>query len=101
MLMPMPRKTGTRRIEVRCAAIANHLVEFEVKVSGHDLEARERFIDVVVGVGQDRLLGCVRSVGAEVVVHRHVLQGAGRSVVERIVFDLLACCVDAPLPHFV
>ena len=39
-------------MEVGGAAIANHPVEFEVEVSGHHLEAGQRFVDVVVGVGE-------------------------------------------------
>ena len=88
-------------IKVRCAAIANHLVELQMEVSRDDLEAGQRFVDVVVGVGQHRLLRCVSSVGAQIVVHRHALHRAGRRVIQRVVLHLLACRVHAPLPNLI
>src|SRR5580704_13548438 len=69
-------------------AIAEHLVEVHVKVSGDDLEAGYGFEDIVVGVGEYGLLGETIAVGAEVVVDGHALHGSGRRVVERVVLDL-------------
>ena len=53
MLMPMPRKTRhPTGVIVEGLAIAKHLVEVHVKVSGDDLEAGYGFEDIVVGVGE-------------------------------------------------
>src|ERR1700722_15806321 len=50
--------------------------------SGEHFESRPRFEDVIVGISQDRLLGSLVAMRAQIVVDGHVLHGSGRRVVE-------------------
>ena len=87
--------------DVGGVVVANHLVELEMEVAGDGFESGDGLVDVVVRVGHHGLLRGVVAGWAQVVVDGHVLHGAGRRVVERVVLDLFARHVDAAVPDLV
>ena len=84
-----------RRLVIQVVAIAELLVEIQMEMAGHDLVAGQRLEDIVVGVGQHRIVRGLSPAGAQVVVDRHVLLGAGGRIVQGEVVAFAARGADA------